>query len=125
MNRDDAWALVCEHVQNPGLRNHMRAVEIAMLHQVPVRVLSTFKPEAGGTLVCDEDEIMEKKPVSGIAYSRDEAKITLHRIDDKPGIAASIFGPLADAGVNVDMIVQNVSPPPRPIVVIRLSGASP
>jgi aspartate kinase len=87
-----------------------RAVEIAMLHRVPVRVLSTFKPEAGGTLVCDEDEIMEKKPVSGIAYSRDEAKITLHRIDDKPGIAASIFGPLADAGVNVDMIVQNVSP---------------
>ncbi|HEX2591566.1 MAG TPA: aspartate kinase [Rhizomicrobium sp.] len=87
-----------------------RAVEIAMLHRVPVRVLSTFKPEAGGTIVCDEDEIMEKKPVSGIAYSRDEAKITLHRIDDKPGIAASIFGPLADAGVNVDMIVQNVAP---------------
>ncbi|HEY1709691.1 MAG TPA: aspartate kinase [Rhizomicrobium sp.] len=87
-----------------------RAVEIAMLHRVPVRVLSTFKPEAGGTLVCDEDDIMEKKPVSGIAYSRDEAKITLHRIEDKPGIAASIFGPLSDAGVNVDMIVQNVAP---------------
>src|SRR6201995_4039981 len=86
-----------------------RAVEIAMLHRVPVRVLSTFKPEAGGTLVCDEDDIMEKKPVSGIAYSRDEAKITLHRIEDKPGIAASIFGPLSDAGVNVDMIVQNIS----------------
>ena len=56
---------------------------------------------------------MEKKPVSGIAYSRDEAKITLHRIKDQPGIAATIFGPLADAGVNVDMIVQNVSPDGR------------
>jgi len=87
-----------------------RSVEIAMLHRVPVRVLSTFEPEAGGTLLCDEDDIVEKKPVSGIAYSRDEAKITLHRIDDQPGIAAKIFGPLADAGVNVDMIVQNVSP---------------
>lgn len=87
-----------------------RSVEIAMLHRVPVRVLSTFTPEAGGTLLCDEDDIVEKKPVTGIAYSRDEAKITLHRINDQPGIAASIFGPLADAGVNVDMIVQNVSP---------------
>jgi aspartate kinase len=87
-----------------------RSVEIAMLHRVPVRVLSTFDPEAGGTLLCDEEDILEKKPVSGIAYSRDEAKITLHRINDQPGIAATIFGPLADAGVNVDMIVQNVSP---------------
>jgi aspartate kinase len=87
-----------------------RSVEIAMLHRVPVRVLSTFTPETGGTLLCDEEDIVEKKPVSGIAYSRDEAKITLHRIDDQPGIAAKIFGPLADAGVNVDMIVQNVSP---------------
>jgi aspartate kinase len=87
-----------------------RSVEIAMLHRVPVRVLSTFTPETGGTLLCDEDDIVEKKPVSGIAYSRDEAKITLHRIDDQPGIAAKIFGPLAEAGVNVDMIVQNVSP---------------
>ncbi len=86
-----------------------RSVEIAMLHRVPVRVLSTFAPEAGGTLVCDEEDIVEKKPVTGIAYSRDEAKITLHKIPDRPGIAASIFGPLADAGVNVDMIVQNVS----------------
>jgi len=86
-----------------------RSVEIAMLHRVPVRVLSTFDPDAGGTLLCDEEEIVEKKPVSGIAYSRDEAKITLHRIADQPGIAAKIFGPLADAGVNVDMIVQNVS----------------
>jgi len=85
-----------------------RSVEIAMLHRVPVRVLSTFDPDAGGTLLCDEEDIVEKKPVSGIAYSRDEAKITLHRIPDKPGVAAAIFGPLADAGVNVDMIVQNV-----------------
>jgi len=87
-----------------------RSVEIAMLHRVPTRVLSTFDPDAGGTLVCDEEDIVEKKPVTGIAYSRDEAKITLHRIEDKPGVAASIFGPLANAGVNVDMIVQNVSP---------------
>jgi aspartate kinase len=86
-----------------------RSVEIAMLHRVPVRVLSTFKPEAGGTLLCDEEDIVEKKPVTGIAYSRDEAKITLLRIPDRPGIAAAIFDPLADAGVNVDMIVQNVS----------------
>jgi aspartate kinase len=86
-----------------------RSVEIAMLHRVPVRVLSTFDPESGGTLVCDEEDIVEKKPVTGIAYSRDEAKITLHRIPDRPGIAAAIFGPLADSGVNVDMIVQNVS----------------
>ena len=86
-----------------------RSVEIAMLHRVPTRVLSTFTPDVGGTLLCDEEDIVEKKPVTGIAYSRDEAKITLHRIPDRPGIAASIFGPLADGGVNVDMIVQNVS----------------
>jgi len=86
-----------------------RSVEIAMLHRVPLRVLSTFDPEAGGTLVCDEEDIVEKKPVTGIAYSRDEAKITLHKIPDRPGIAAAIFGPLAAAGVNIDMIVQNVS----------------
>ena len=86
-----------------------RSVEIAMLHRVPTRVLSTFAPDAGGTLLCDEEDIVEKKPVTGIAYSRDEAKITLHKIPDRPGIAAAIFGPLADAGVNVDMIVQNVS----------------
>ncbi len=86
-----------------------RSVEIAMLHRVPTRVLSTFTPDVGGTLLCDEEDIVEKKPVTGIAYSRDEAKITLHKIPDRPGIAASIFGPLADAGVNVDMIVQNVS----------------
>src|SRR5215469_1966440 len=86
-----------------------RSVEIAMLYRVPVRVLSTFDADGGGTLLCDEEDIVEKKPVTGIAYSRDEAKITLHRIPDQPGVAAAIFGPLADAGVNVDMIVQNVS----------------
>ena len=86
-----------------------RSVEIAMLHRVPTRVLSTFTPDVGGTLLCDEEDIVEKKPVTGIAYSRDEAKITLHKIPDRPGIASAIFGPLTDSGVNVDMIVQNVS----------------
>ena len=86
-----------------------RSVELAMLHRVPVRVLSTFDAAAGGTLLCDEDDIVENNPVTGIAYTRDEAKITLLRVPDQPGIAAAIFGPLAEAGVNVDMIVQNVS----------------
>jgi aspartate kinase len=86
-----------------------RSVEIAMLHRVPTRVLSTFAPDLGGTLLCDEEDIVEKKPVTGIAYSRDEAKITLQKVPDRPGVAATIFGTLADSGVNVDMIVQNVS----------------
>ena len=86
-----------------------RSVELAMVHRVPVRVLSTFDADSGGTLVCDEEDIVEKNPVTGIAYTRDEAKITLLRVPDQPGVAAAIFGPLADAGVNVDMIVQNVS----------------
>ena len=86
-----------------------RSVEIAMKFRVPVRVLSSFDPKAGGTLLCDEEDIVENRPVTGIAYSRDEAKITLLKIPDHPGIAAAIFGPLADAGINVDMIVQNVS----------------
>src|SRR5205814_6874173 len=86
-----------------------RSLETAMLHRVPVRVLSTFDPDGEGTLLCDEEDIMEKKPVTGIAYSRDEAKITLRRIPDQPGIAAAIFGPLADADVDVDIIVQNES----------------
>jgi aspartate kinase len=86
-----------------------RSVEIAMLHRVQLRVLSTFDADNGGTLLCNEDDIVEKQPVTGIAYSRDEAKITLLRIPDQPGVAAAIFGPLADAGVNIDMIVQNVS----------------
>lgn len=86
-----------------------RSVEMAMVHRVPVRVLSTFDADSGGTLVCEEEDIVEKNPVTGIAYTRDEAKITLLRVPDQPGVAAAIFGPLADAGVNVDMIVQNVS----------------
>ena len=85
-----------------------RAVEIAMKHAVRLQVLSSFTNKPG-TLVVDEDEIVEQELVSGIAYSRDEAKITLTKVADKPGVAAKIFGPLADASVNVDMIVQNVS----------------
>jgi aspartate kinase len=89
-----------------------RSVELAMRYKVRLRVLSSFEEtdENSGTLVCDEEEIMESKVVSGVAHSRDEAKITLFTIEDRPGIAAAIFGPLADAGVNVDMIVQNISP---------------
>ncbi|MEK7819726.1 MAG: aspartate kinase [Pseudomonadota bacterium] len=85
-----------------------RSVEVAMKHGVRVQVLSSFS-DAPGTLVVDEDEIVEKTLVSGVAYSRDEAKITLSRVADRPGVAAAVFGPLADANVNVDMIVQNVS----------------
>ncbi len=88
-----------------------RSVELAMRYKVRLRVLSSFEEtdENSGTLVCDEDEIMESKVVSGVAYSRDEAKITLVTVEDRPGIAAAIFGPLSEAGVNVDMIVQNIS----------------
>ena len=88
-----------------------RSVELAMRYKVRLRVLSSFEEttDTSGTLVCDEDEIMESKVVSGVAYSRDEAKMTLVKVEDRPGIAAAIFGPLADAGVNVDMIVQNIS----------------
>ncbi len=90
-----------------------RSVELAMKERVRIQVLSSFKdsPEegTGGSLVVDEDEIVEQEVVSGIAYSRDEAKITVRRIPDRPGVAAAIFGPLTAANVNVDMIVQNVS----------------
>jgi aspartate kinase len=88
-----------------------RSVELAMRYKVRLRVLSSFEDtdENSGTLVCDEEEIMESKVVSGVAYSRDEAKMTLVTIEDRPGVASSIFGPLAEAGVNVDMIVQNIS----------------
>jgi aspartate kinase len=89
-----------------------RSVELAMAKQVPVRVLSSFvEPGAPnpGTIVCAEDQIVEKQIVSGVAYSRDEAKITLLGVEDHPGVAAEIFGRLADAGVNVDMIVQSQS----------------
>jgi aspartate kinase len=85
-----------------------RSVELAMNHRVRVQVLSSFEDKPG-TLVVDEDEIVEKQVVSGIAYSRDEAKVTLTKVADKPGVAAAIFGPLADASVNVDMIVQSSS----------------
>jgi aspartate kinase len=90
-----------------------RSVELAMKERVRVQVLSSFDEKTGGqlpgTLVVDEDEIVEKEIVSGIAYSRDEAKVTIRRVPDHPGIAAAIFGPLSAANVNVDMIVQNVS----------------
>ena len=88
-----------------------RSVELAMNERVRVRVLSSFKDAADdndGTLVVDEDEIVEKQNVAGIAYSRDEAKITVRRVPDRPGIAASIFGALAAQNANVDMIVQNI-----------------
>jgi len=86
-----------------------RSVEIAMNHRVPVQVLSSFS-DAPGTLVVDEDEIVEKAVVSGITYSSAEAKITLQRVADRPGVAAAIFGPLAEDNINVDMIVQSASP---------------
>ncbi|MGC1710639.1 MAG: aspartate kinase [Methyloceanibacter sp.] len=97
-----------------------RSVELAMQRGVRVLVRSSFDPpDLGGrstddalelgTLVCHEDEIVEQNVVSGIAYARDEAKVTLLKIADKPGVAAQVFGPLAEANINVDMIVQNVS----------------
>jgi aspartate kinase len=88
-----------------------RSVELAMRFKVRLRVLSSFEEmdDAAGTLVCDEEEIMESNVVAGVAYSRDEAKMTLVSVADRPGIAAAIFTPLAEAGVNVDMIVQNIS----------------
>jgi len=85
-----------------------RSVELAMKERVRVQVLSSFT-DAPGTLVVDEDEVVEQEIVAGIAYSRDEAKVTVRQVPDRPGIAAAVFGPLADAHVNVDMIVQNVS----------------
>jgi aspartate kinase len=85
-----------------------RSVAMAMNHQVRLQVLSSFS-DSPGTLVVDEDEIVENRIVSGIAYSRDEAKITVERVADRPGVAAAIFGPLAAHAINVDMIVQNVS----------------
>ncbi len=85
-----------------------RSVEVAMKHGVRLQVRSSFSDEEG-TLVVDEDEIVEQELISGVAYSRDEAKITLIGVEDTPGIAAKIFGPLAEASINVDMIVQNVS----------------
>lgn len=85
-----------------------RSVEMAMNHRVRTQVLSSFADQPG-TLVVDEEEIVEKQIVSGVTYSADEAKITLIGVADRPGIAASIFGPLSEGGINVDMIVQNIS----------------
>ncbi|MEL6169947.1 MAG: aspartate kinase [Pseudomonadota bacterium] len=88
-----------------------RSVELAMRYNVRLRVLSSFEDNGdnAGTLVCAEEDIVEKNVVAGVAYSRDEAKMTLISVADRPGIAAAIFSPLAEAGVNVDMIVQNIS----------------
>jgi aspartate kinase len=97
----------------------VRSVEMAMVHNVRVFVRSSFDapdaPQIGpnglppGTLICAEEEIVEHQVVTGIAYSKDEAQITLRRVEDRPGVAAGVFGPLAEAAINVDMIVQNVS----------------
>ena len=85
-----------------------RSVELAMRFQMPLQLRSSFEPVAG-TMVVQEDEIMERATISGVAYNRDEAKITIKGIPDHPGIAVNVFGPVADAGINVDVIVQNVS----------------
>jgi len=95
----------------------VRSVELGMVHNVRIFVRSSFdKPDSidphgnpPGTLICDEAEIMEQQTVTGIAFSRDEAQISVRQVLDKPGVAAAIFGPLAEANINVDMIVQNVS----------------
>jgi aspartate kinase len=95
----------------------VRSVELGMVHNVRIFVRSSFdRPEdidphstPPGTLICDEAEIMEQQVVTGIAFSKDEAQISIRRVQDKPGVAAAIFGPLAEASINVDMIVQNVS----------------
>ncbi|WP_299153074.1 aspartate kinase [uncultured Tateyamaria sp.] len=88
-----------------------RSVELAMRYKVRLRVLSSFEEQSddAGTLVCDEEDIMESNAVAGVAFSRDEAKMTLLSVADRPGIAATIFTALSEAGVNVDMIVQNIS----------------
>src|SRR5207248_8234205 len=95
----------------------VRSVELGMVHNVRICVRSSFEPPdaidargpASGTLICDEEEIVEQHVVTGIAFSKDEAQISIRRVQDKPGVAAAIFGPLAEANINVDMIVQNVS----------------
>ncbi len=90
----------------------VRSVEVAMVHKVPTYVRSSFDDPATpslGTLICDEEDIVEQEVVTGIAFSRDEAQITLRKVEDKPGVAAAIFGPLAEASINVDMIIQVVS----------------
>ena len=97
-----------------------RSVELAMVYKVPLQVRSSFeapdapnqnKPDGTGpgTLVCDEDKIVEQHVVSGITYSRDEAKVSIRKVKDQPGVSAAVFGPLAESGISVDMIVQNIS----------------
>ena len=97
-----------------------RSVELAMVYKVPLQVRSSFEPpdspnqnrpdgSGPGTIVCEEDKIVEQHVVSGIAYSRDEAKVSIRKVKDQPGVSASMFGPLAEADISVDMIVQNVS----------------
>jgi aspartate kinase len=97
----------------------VRSIELGMVHRVRIFVRSSFdKPEdidphssqPPGTLICDEEEILEQQVVTGIAFSKDEAQISVRQVEDKPGVAAAIFGPLAEANINVDMIVQNISP---------------
>ncbi|WP_237153224.1 aspartate kinase [Oryzibacter oryziterrae] len=98
----------------------VRSVELAMVHKVRTFVRSSFEDpnnpktqpngDPFGTLICDEDEIVEQEVVTGIAYSKDEAQISIRRVPDKPGVAAAVFVPLAEANINVDMIVQNISP---------------
>ena len=118
-----------------------RSVELAMKERVRVRVLSSFANADGsasaGTLLVDEEEIVEKEIVTGIAYSRDEAKVTVRHVPDRPGVAAAVFGPLSASNVNVDMIVQNVSAEgatdmtftvgrsdlPRTIAILRAAAA--
>jgi len=97
----------------------VRSVELAMVHKVRTFVRSSFEdPDAPGmgdfdnppgTLICDEEEIVEQQVVTGIAYAKDEAQISLRRVADRPGVSAGLFGPLAEANINVDMIVQNIS----------------
>ncbi len=90
----------------------VRSVEVAMVHKVKLYVRSSFDDPANprlGTLICDEEDILEQQIVTGIAFSRDEAQITLRNVSDKPGVAAAIFMPLAEANINVDMIIQVVS----------------
>ena len=109
-----------------------RSVQLAMVHQVRLLVRSSFDPPdeiredelRAGTLVCDEDEIVEQQVVSGIAYTKDEAKVTLIKVEDKPGVAASVFGPLAKANINVDMIVQNISADDRTTDMTFTVGAA-
>jgi aspartate kinase len=109
-----------------------RSVQLAMVHQVRLLVRSSFDPPdeiredelRAGTLVCDEDEIVEQQIVSGIAYTKDEAKVTLIKVEDKPGVAASVFGPLAEARINVDMIVQNISADDRTTDMTFTVGAA-